>query len=236
MTFSMKRMYAIFQKDLKDLSKNMFVGSSIIMPIILAAIYGRTGEVPIEAHYLIINLAFIAVTFFMQCALIAEEKEKNTLRGLMLSPATLPEILGGKSLVSFILTIITVILCAKLTGYEPANLILISIAIIVSSFFFLALGTLIGLLAKSVVEASVIMLPVMFVFGLGSMLMGLIKNYPILAFIEYLPNVQLVDLANKVQTGSGISDVWLHLCIIFAWFVVTAMLTVIVFKKREMDE
>lgn len=236
MTFSMKRMYAIFQKDLKDLSKNMFVGSSIIMPIILAAIYGRMEEIPIEAHYLIINLAFIAVTFFMQCALIAEEKEKNTLRGLMLSPATLPEILGGKSLVSFILTIITVILCVKFTGYEPANLLLISIAIIVSSLFFLALGTLIGLFAKSVVEASVIMLPVMFVFGLGSMLMGLAENYPILAFIEYLPNVQLVDFANKVQTGSEISNVWLHLVIIFAWFVVTAILTVFVFKKREMDE
>lgn len=236
MTFSMKRMYAIFQKDLKDLSKNMFVGSSIIMPIILAAFYGRMEEVPIEVHYLIINLAFIAVTFFMQCALIAEEKEKNTLRGLMLSPATLPEILGGKSLVSFILTIITVVLCAKLTGYEPANLLLISIAIIVSSLFFLALGTLIGLLAKSVVEASVIMLPVMFVFGLGSLLMGITKNYPILAFIEYLPNVQLVDLANKVQAGSVISDIWMNLSIIFAWFVVTAILTGVVFKKREMDE
>src|SRR5690625_5660955 len=77
----------------------------------------------------------------------------------MLSPATLPEILGGKSLVSFILTCLTIVLCAKLTGYEPASFPLIIIAIIISSLFYLALGTLLGLLSRSVIEASVIMLP-----------------------------------------------------------------------------
>src|SRR5690625_408667 len=107
MTFSLKRMNAIFQKDLKDLSKNIYVGTSLLMSIILAIFYGKMGEIPIEMHYLIINLALVAVAFFVQCAIIAEEKEKNTLRGLMFSPATLPEILGGKSLVSFILTCLT---------------------------------------------------------------------------------------------------------------------------------
>lgn len=236
MTFSMKRMNAIFQKDLKELSKNMYIGTSLIMPILLAIFYGQLEEVSIELHYLIINLTFVAVGAFIQSAIIAEEKEKNTLRGLMLSPATLPEILSGKSLVSFILTCVTIVICAVITGYEPANFILIAVAIIISSFFYLALGTLMGLLSRSVVEASVVMLPGMFIFGFSSMLIGLMEKYPVLAFIKYLPNQQLIELANKVQDGQGITHIWMHLGVIFVWFIVTALLTVVVFRKREMDE
>jgi ABC-2 type transport system permease protein len=149
------------------------------MPFLLAFFYRKMDIISIETHFLIINLTFVAVAFFIQCAIIAEEKEKNTLRGLMLSPATLPEILGGKSLVSFLLTFITIFLCIKILGYEPANPTLIIIAMFISAIFYLALGTLLGLLSRTVVEASVIMLPVMFIFGFGSLLEVLIEKYPI---------------------------------------------------------
>src|SRR5690625_400989 len=138
MTFSLKRMKAIFQKDLKDLSKSMYVCTSLLMLIILAIFYGKMGEIPIEMHYLIINLALVAVAFFVQCAIIAEEKEKHTLRGLMLAPATLPEILGGTSLVRFIFTCITIGLCAKLSGYEPARFALRITAPLVSYHLYRA--------------------------------------------------------------------------------------------------
>lgn len=236
MIFSLKRMNAIFQKDLKDLSKNIYVGTSLLMPVLLAFMFGKMGEVGIEDHYLIINLTLVAVAFFVQSALIAEEREKNTLRGLMLSPATIPEILSGKSLVSLLTTLITIVLCAKLSGYEPNNLVFIGIAIIISSFFYLALGTLFGLLARTVIEASVIMLPVMFLFGFGSFLELLAEKYPILTFAKFMPNVQLINFAEEIQAGSGIADVWGHLAIIFAWFVGVAILTVFVYKKREMDD
>lgn len=236
MIFSLKRMNAIFQKDLKDLTKNIYVGTSLLMPVVLAFMYGKMGDISIEAHYLIINLTLVAVAFFVQSALIAEEREKNTLRGLMLSPATIPEILSGKSLVSFLITMITIVLCAKLSGYEPNNIILIGIAIIISSLFYLALGTLFGLLSRTVIEASVIMLPVMLVFGFGSFIEIFIEKYPILTFIKFMPNIQLINFAEKVQAGSGIGNVWSHLAIIFIWFIGTAIFTVFVYKKREMDE
>lgn len=237
MTFSVKRVMAIFQKDMKDLSKNMYVGTTILMPLILALIYGNMIDKPtIDIHYLVINLTLSIVTAFVQCAIIAEEKEKNTLRGLMLSPATIPEILGGKSLVTFILTIITLVLCAMLTGYEAANLGIIAIAIIISTLFYIALGTLMGLLSRTVMEASIVILPVMFLFGFGSILQPFAEDYPILVVIDYLPSTQLLELATLVEAGSGFIDVVGNLAIIFAWVVVATIVTFIVFKKREMDE
>ncbi|MFD2044206.1 ABC transporter permease [Ornithinibacillus salinisoli] len=235
MTLSMKRIYAIFQKDIKDLSKNMFVSSIIVLPLLMAFMYSRMG-VNIELHYLIINLTLASVTLFIQCAVIAEEKEKHTLRGLMLSPATLPEILTGKSLVTLILTLVTIVVCTKITGYDPANLLLVFIAIFISSLFYLALGTLLGLVTKTVVEASVVILPFMFLFGFGSMLQPLIDEYPLLVFVDYLPNTQLVEFAYKVEEGLAFGNLWSHLTIILAWGVVSAILTFFVYRKREMDE
>src|SRR5690625_1005040 len=235
MIFSMKRMTAIFQKDLKDLSKNMYVGTSLILPFMLALFYRNMDVISIETHYLIINLTFV-VGLFVQSAIIAEEKEKHTLRGLMLSPATLPEILTGKSLVSFLLTGVTILICVGILGYNPVSTLLITIALIISAFFYLALGTLIGLVSRTVIEASVIMLPVMFIFGFGSLFEILIEKYPMLGFTTYLPSVQLVELANEVEVGARFVDIGLNLVIIFIWFIVAALATVAVFKKREMDD
>ncbi len=236
MTFSMKRVNAILQKDFKDISRNSAVSITALMPIILAFVFGKMNEtIAIEAHYMVINFSMIIVGSFVQCSLIAEEKEKNTLRGLMLSPASTLEILGGKSLLSLLATWIIIIIGALLSGYRPENIFVIAIAILLSSFFFIGLGTLLGLLSKSVMEASVIIMPFMFVFGFGSMFTMFSEKYPILKAIDYTPNMQLLDIAVKVESGSGLGEVWLNLCIIALWIIAVFALTVVVFKKRKMD-
>lgn len=235
MIFSFKRSIAILQKDYKDISKNLFVSSSIFMPILLAFFYGRSGVETIYEHYMIINLAFCIVAAYIQCSLIAEEKEKNTLRGLMLSPASTLDILAGKSLLSFITTILVIGVCVYLTDYKPENLLIVSIAIILSTLFYIGLGTVLGLVTKSVMEASVIILPFLFFFSFGSMLINFADKYPILKLAEYLPNVQIIELANKVELGAGFADVWFNLMIIAAWVVAIFILVVVVFRKRMMD-
>lgn len=235
MIFSIKRTMAILQKDYKDVSKNMFVSSSVFMPLILAAIYGRAGVETINEHYLIINIIFCLVAAYVQCSLIAEEKEKNTLRGLMLSPASTMEILAGKSLLSFIGTIIVIIAAAFLMEYQPANLLAVSIAIVLSSIFYIGLGTVLGLITKSVMEASVVILPFIGLFSLGSGILVFADKFPIVNAAKYLPNTQLIELASKVQTGLGITDVLPQLAVIFIWVVAINILAVVVYKKRRMD-
>lgn len=236
MIFSMKRMTAILVKDFKDLSKNMYVLITILMPIGFAAIYGNADGLGIDMHYFIINLAFTCVAAFTQSAVIAEEKEKNTLRGLMLSPATTADILGGKSLLTFLTTVFTVVICMFLTGYEPANPLIVGIALLLSTLFYIAIGTLLGLLTKSVMEASVAILPVMFLFSFGGFLMPLAERYPVLKVMEYLPSVQLEQLAFAVDAGAGFGDIWQQIAVIAAWVVVGLVLTIVVYKKRRMDD
>lgn len=235
MTFSWKRINAIFQKDFKDFSRNLAVSIVIFLPLFMAAIYGRMGLDTIQAHFLSINMTFAMVGTYVQCCLIAEEKEKNTLRGLMLSPASTLEILGGKSLLSFVLTIVIIFFSAFLSEYNPTNITLVALAIIISAVFYIAVGTLLGLIAKSVMESSVLVLPVIGIFSLGSFVTVWAEKYPILKLAEYMPSVQLIELATLVEEGAKFSDVLSNLGIISLWAVLFIVLTVIVYRKRMVD-
>ncbi|MBO1910707.1 ABC transporter permease, partial [Microvirga sp. 3-52] len=195
----------------------------------------KMGDLSIDMHYMIINFTLVTVGSFVQCSLIAEEKEKNTLRGLMLSPASTLEILGGKSLLSTIASMIIVVFGIMLTGYRPEHVVVIAVAILFTSLFFIGLGTLLGLLAKSVMEASVLVLPFMFIFGFGSMFSMFTDKYPILKVMEYTPNSQLLTIAQKVESGIGIGGVFPNLGIIALWIIVISFLTVVIFKKRMAD-
>lgn len=104
--------------------------------------------------------------------LIAKEKEKNTLRGLMLSPASTLEILGGKSLLSFVL--------------------------------------------RTFVTAWV-------------------EQYPILKVAEYMPNVQFIELAVKVEEGANIGNVVSNIGVIGIWVIAVFTLTLVMYRKRMVD-
>ena len=232
----MRRVNAIFQKDVKDASRNSAVSVTVLMPLLMAFIMGKMyREISIDAHYMIINFTMVIVGAFVQCSLIAEEKEKNTLRGLMLSPSSTMEILGGKSLLSFVSTMIVILISVYLTGYQPENIFVVTLAIILTSFFSIGLGTLLGLFAKSVMEASVIAIPFMLIFGLGTVFSVFAEKYPILKIMDYTPSAQLVEVAMADAAGSGFGDVLGNLGIITAWIVVIFGLAVFVFKKRKMD-
>ncbi|REK71574.1 ABC transporter permease [Paenibacillus paeoniae] len=236
MTFSMKRVTAILQKDYKDISRNLYVTTTLVLPLIMAVIFGRDGKSTLELIYMIINMGLVLVGTYVQASLIAEEKEKNTLRGLMLSPASTLEIFLGKNLLSFIATAVIVTGSILLMNYNPGHVPAVVIALVLSAIFYLGLGTLIGLMTKSVVEASVIIVPVMFVFSFISFMKPFMEKYPILTFIEYLPNMQMLDLAAQAQAGTGFGDVGSNLLIIVGWVVFIHILAVYVYKKRMVEE
>ncbi|MTD30599.1 ABC transporter permease [Planomicrobium sp. YIM 101495] len=235
MNMSIKRINAIFQKDFKDFSRNSAVSVTILFPLIMAFIYKNMDTVTLDTYYLLFNMSFAIIATFIQCCLIAEEKEKNTLRGLMLSPASTTEILAGKSLLTFTVTVIALGLTAWIAGYEPTNMFIITAALGLSTLFYIAVGTLLGLLANSVMEASVIVLPVLGIFSFGSFGLAFAEKYPILQALEYLPSSQLIELARKVEEGAALSTVWPQFAVIAIWIAVAIAATIIVYRKRMVD-
>ncbi|MEJ8777151.1 ABC transporter permease [Pseudogracilibacillus sp. ICA-222130] len=235
MNISMKRVKAIFMKDYKEFSRNMSISIVILMTPLLSLFYGKVGENTIDSYYFIFNMTFVMVATYVQSCLIAEEREKNTLRALILSPANVQEILLGKSLFTFSTTFFTMMVCIILIDYRPANISIITVAMLLSTLFYIALGTFIGLFAKSVMEASVYSFPAIGIFTVGTFIRLFSEQYPMLKIAHYLPNIQLIDIALKVEAGKGFVNVLPELGVILLWSIVAMIVTVIVYKKRMVD-
>lgn len=77
MNFSMTRIQAILVKDYKEFSRNYAVSTMVLLPLIMAYLYNQSGSNSISIYFLPINMAFAVVTTYVQCCLIAEEKEKT---------------------------------------------------------------------------------------------------------------------------------------------------------------
>lgn len=153
----------------------------------------------------------------------------------MLSPASLGDILIGKSLFVLIVTIVSVTMAIFLVGYEPANLFILAIALLLSAVFYIALGTICGLFAKSIMEASIIVLPVMVIFSFGPLALALSSAYPILKLAEWLPSSQLLLLAEALEGKYSMADVLIPMITIIVWSLLSWIFAAIIYKKRMVD-
>ncbi|MED4461312.1 ABC transporter permease [Metabacillus fastidiosus] len=232
MQFSIKRVNAILMKDWKDLLKNSYIIFTLALPLIFAAWIGRIGEGNSALSGMIINLTLVIVGAFIQAAIVAEEKEKNTLRGLMLSPATTAEILIGKSALSALMTIIIIIGSIFLAEFKIPSLPLFALTILIGLIIYIAIGTILGLLSRTVMETTIIGMPIMFILGMGSMFKTMIENEFILKIMSYLPNEQLDAIWTGLNNGEA---VFTNFLILLIWIVVILALTFIIYGKRRFD-
>lgn len=232
---NMARVAAIFEKDFKEFMRNMMLFTSVLIPIVISAFFGRIdgaeGGVPNEMVIIIVGVVFTAVTFSSMMTMMAEENEKDTLRGLLQSPATIIDIIAGKSSVITLMTIISLvasIMLIEVSGFwtieNIGGLILLGI-------FFLNLGIGVGLLVKSVATTSVYLIPIMFIFGFTPYIEFLVTDESHIArqVAEYFPLYQNLYILN----GDGGAPEFL---ILLAWVVVSFMIVFWAFNKRKSDD
>ncbi|WP_368654483.1 ABC transporter permease [Ornithinibacillus sp. 4-3] len=228
-----QRIFAIFEKDMKDFMKNTMTLFMPIVPIILAFFYSRIGgdeEMPIEMIYLVVGVIFSSVSAGGIMIMMAEENEKQTLRGLTLSPATIFDVLVGKSLVIVLLTIATMIISLAIMGMGPILDVKVIIGLIILFLFFLFLGIGIGLFVKTVGMTTAYLMPIMFLFGFTPMvqLLGLEEGSLVLKIFNYFPMIQLID--------AYYLDTWTPIFIVAIWVIVAAIFMYVCFKRTMKDE
>ncbi|ASV67327.1 ABC transporter permease [Cytobacillus kochii] len=235
MIFSLKRVNAIFIKDWKDLQRNSYILFTLAIPLVFAAMLGRMNAATDVLSTYPINLALIIAGAFIQAAMVAEEKEKNTLRGLLLSPASTLEILIGKSALSGLMTILVITGSIIFSGYTVPSLPLFSLSTLLGLVFYLATGTILGLLSRTVMETSIIGMPVLIIFGMSSMFKPMVENATLINIIELLPNEQLNQIWFGLSDGKGAAEILMNLFILFLWVAVSFILTIVIYKKRRFD-
>lgn len=236
MSISYKRARAIFVKDYKEFSRNYAVSIMLIFPIILAFLFRGAGSSLPGASGFLFNTSFVLLTCFVQACLIAEEKERNTLRSLMMTPASALDVLIGKSSLVFVMSAIVLAITGYIFGYEPFNIGAIIAVMLLSIILYTAAGTICGLFSKTLLEASLSILPVAFVFMGAPWGAAFEQDYPMLKVLDYMPSSQLVHLLGIQSTGYTTGDVLKPLLITLIWTVVLTIVSVVLYIRRLKDE
>ncbi|MGC5773489.1 ABC transporter permease [Paenibacillus pabuli] len=236
MSISLKRAGAIFVKDYKEFSRNYAISIMLIFPILLAVLFRGAGLSMPEVIGFLLNISLVLVTCFAQACLIAEEKERNTLRSLMMTPATIMDVLIGKSALVFVMSSVVLAISIFIFGYEPANIWAFAAAIILSIILYTAAGTICGLFSKTLLEASLSIIPVAAIFSGATGGALLADDYPIFKVLDYMPSSQLVHLLGIPHTSFTIGDLLNPLLIILAWTVVLTIVSLVFYQRRLKDE
>ncbi|WP_373894040.1 ABC transporter permease [Virgibacillus natechei] len=228
-----RRISAIFEKDIKDFMKNMMLLMMPVIPIVLALLYDRMGgdeEVPIVLLYIIIGVTYSAVTSSTIMTMIAEENEKKTLRGLIQSPASMMDIIIGKSLVTGLITFVSLIVSLVILDIGPFLNFKAILGLLLLFLFFLFLGIGVGLFTKSIASTSFYIMPIMFLFGFTPMIqmLRLDENSIAIQIFDTFPIMQGIEIHDTTS--------WLPLGIIAIWLVAAAVFMYVCFKKTMTDD
>ncbi|MGA4500046.1 ABC transporter permease [Bacillus bombysepticus] len=234
MTFSMRRVSAIFRKEVQDFKTNSQVLLMAFLPIILSFLFSRFGAGK-EMLGITIITAFLFVAGFVQSMVIAEEKEKHTLRVLMLSPASSVEVLLGKSILTACLTLGICIVNLFILDQFSGNLLLLGFIFLCGTILFIVIGTMIGLLAASVPQTSIIGMPILMTMYLAVQFEPMVENKVIKTMIGYLPTSHIVKALNSLVGGAGFGSISGHVLNVAVWLIISLFVCLIVYKKKQLD-
>lgn len=235
MNVSLKRIQAILIKDYKEFSRNYAISVMIVFPLLFALLYRSEGSDQAVMYAFVMNFSLAMLTSFVQACLIAEEKERNTLRSLMMTPASMLDVLIGKSSLVFIISAAVLAISTYLFGFDTSNILVLIAGLALSILLYTAIGTICGLYSKSLIEASLAVFPVLIIFTMGPFALVFEEDYPIVKVLNYLPSSQLSELMVALETGAATSELTSPLVIIAIWTVALTVISFVLYKKRLKD-
>lgn len=240
MKHSIHRLKALTKKEFKDFFKNMNVSLMCILPIILVLLFVNMQKTNQSQDYdqfqvlnlgLSINLVFVST--FAISMLIAEEKEKNTLRTLMLSSVRPLEFLIGKAIVILTFSILSNAVIYMIVGLETVYLISYLLWTILVTFIMMLIGGILGLVAKSQMSTSILGLPVIFGFMIIPLFSQVNESFESLS--KLLPNYNLNIILIQVINGQGYQNILASLTPIIIWTILAIFGFVYTYNKKRID-
>lgn len=230
----MKNIKAVFMKQILDTVKNKTVFIQFLMFPVMAVIMENAVKIEDMPEHFFAKL--FAVMFIgmapLSCmsAIISEEKEKNTLRALMMSSVKPWQYLVSVGAYIFIMCMVGTAVFAVLTEYRGTELAMficcVSFGIILSEL----IGAAIGIFSKNQMAATSLTLPVMMIFSFSPMLSMFNESIKKVAGITYLQ--QISDIIN----GIGASEISAKNIIVIAInFVAGLALFAAAYRKKGLE-
>lgn len=230
----MNNIAAIFKKQLKDTLKNKTVLVQFVMFPIMTLIMNNAIKMPEMPENFFVNL-FAAMYIGMApltsiSSIIAEEKEKNTLRVLIMSNVKPHEyLLGIGSYVWFACMLGSIVICTA-GGYNLQTGTVFMGIMAIGILTSLLIGAIIGILSKTQMMATSITVPAMMVFSFVPMLSLFNDRIEKIARIIYSEQIsRMLSQINSLQLNAE------NVGVVVMNILVAAVMFIIIFKKCRLS-
>ena len=230
----MNNVAAIFKKQLKDTLKNKTVLIQFVMFPVMTLIMNNAIKMQDMPKNFFVNLfatMYIGMAPLTSIAsIISEEKEKNTLRVLIMSNVKPYEyLLGIGSYVWFACMLGGIVICAA-GGYNLQTSIVFMGIMAIGILTLLLIGAIIGIWSKTQMMATSIAVPVMMVFSFVPMLSLFNSTIEKIAKIIYSEQIS--------RMLSQIDDLQFHAAnigVIATNIFIAVVIFIVIFKKCRLS-
>lgn len=240
MNFSPRRVNALVTKEIRDFCKNPNVLVMLLFSLGVTIFYRKALGAREANGYLVaicLNMNITTIGCMVIAMLIAEEKEKNTLRTLMLSPLTVIEFIIGKFIITGIVIMITNIVIFFILKINIIYLPSIFIVSLLTTISILFVGAIIGLFSKDQMQTGIIGTPFYMILFIIPMFTNY-KSYPdILKKIAYfLPTYHCSEFIYKIMNGQNFMAVKFNCLALVLWIIGAFIVFSIIYKRNRLLE
>ena len=229
----MNNIVAIFKKQLKDTLKNKTVLVQFVLFPVMTLIMNNAIKMQDMPENFFVNLfatMYIGMAPLTSIAsIISEEKEKNTLRVLIMSNVKPYEyLLGIGSYVWFACMLGGVVICAA-GGYNLQTSIVFMGIMAVGILTSLLIGAIIGIWSKTQMMATSIAVPVMMIFAFIPMLSLFNSTVEKIAKVIYSEQIsRMLSQINSLQLSA------VNIGVIATNILIAAVIFIVIFKKCKL--
>ena len=233
MTIQWNKIGALFRKDLKDTIKNNQFLLLALLPILFTTLYrflSFDNGVTLDHSFvltmgLLMNISMQPLS--VMSMMIAEEKEKNTLRTLMLSNVTAATFLVSKTLVIFLLVQLVNLVIYFIAG---VGLITFGWFLLITSFSLLCMilfGAVIGIMSKNQMATGMYTAPAMLLFLMPAIFAQISEAIANIA--QFSPTYAMMQLLlTNERTG-------FYIAVLLVWTVLATALFGLIYQKKRLD-
>ena len=230
----MRNIAAVFSKQLKETLKNKSILIQFLMfPVMVLIMENAIVLEGMPEHFFVKLFAVMFVGMApLTCmsSILSEEKEKNTLRALMMSNVHPFEYLIGIGLYVWLMCMVGAAVFAVTGGYESKDFLMFMVIMAAGILLSELTGAVIGVFSKDQMAATSVTVPVMMVFSFLPMLSMFNESIEKIAKVTY--SQQLSILINGLGTAEVKPE---SILVINANFIISAVLFALVFKKKGLE-
>lgn len=183
---------ALLYRETRIVMRSPQVLVFIMLPILYAITYTMIGQQMFIAVQVCISMVVSICGIFVEALLIVAEKETNEWRTLNRSGVSLLTLLGCKSVITVIISLLTLWVCSMIAGYDLLNILQLLIVLLPVLGTFVLAGVIFGLAYNSMEEIVLTKL-------LPNLLLIILVILPVL--IPLQNNIWLLTWYNHYPTG-----------------------------------